>query len=99
MICPVCHREIKLAPEDYWAVNAHLIEVAQAFEERGDRLELRLFDAHAALDKMHEVNQELRDRLKAANDRAEDLKAQLKEFKTARRGPVAVTRRPLRKTA
>jgi chromosome segregation ATPase len=98
MICPRCHRDIKIAPQDYWAVNAHLVEVAQAFEQRGNRIELQLFNANAALDRLHAANQNLRDKLKAANDRADDLRAQLREFKTERRGPVAVTR-PMRKTA
>jgi septal ring factor EnvC (AmiA/AmiB activator) len=98
MICPRCDRNIKIALVDYSALNAHLVDVAQAFEDRGDRLALQLAGANAALDKMHAANQSLRDKLKAANDRAADLHAQLREFKTARRGLVAVPRQ-MRKIA
>lgn len=98
MICPRCNREIRISPHDYSSLAAHLADLANAFEDRGDSLEAQLVDARSPLDRMHDANRAMGHKLKLANDRAKDLQAQLQEFKTARRGTVAVTRK-LRRSA
>lgn len=85
-----------MTPKEHSGLIAHLNALAQALESRGNRLALDLFDAHHALDEMYVANQDLRDKLKASNARAEDLRAQLKEFKDARRRAIAVPRKSRR---